>query len=84
MIEPNELQKLDQEIDEMLNKETKESLNEHLDKSSNPVMQGWICPRCGVVHSPFSMQCYCKPPIKVNYGSGTTYITPDTKITGAQ
>lgn len=29
-----------------------------------PHLQGWICPRCGVVHSPFVMQCNCPPPYK--------------------
>ena len=34
-------------------------------------LYGWICPRCGVVHSPFSAQCFCPPPIKVSTGIGT-------------
>lgn len=25
-------------------------------------MQGWICPRCVTVHSPFVQQCHCLPP----------------------
>jgi len=25
-------------------------------------MYGWICPRCGKVHSPFSTYCDCLPP----------------------
>lgn len=28
-----------------------------------PPMMGWICPRCGTVHSPFVQQCGCPPPI---------------------
>jgi hypothetical protein len=35
-------------------------------------MYGWICPRCGKVHSPFSTECSCPPPIKVWTGT-TTY-----------
>ena len=27
-----------------------------------PAIYGWICPRCGVVHSPFVMYCDCPPP----------------------
>ena len=41
-------------------------------KRDNPIpaMQGWICPRCGVVHSPFVTECTCPPPIRT--WSGTT------------
>ena len=29
---------------------------------SNPHPQGWICPRCGAVMSPFQINClYCRP-----------------------
>ena len=24
-------------------------------------LTGWICPRCGTVHSPFVTQCHCPP-----------------------
>lgn len=27
-----------------------------------PMMYGWICPRCGKVHSPYSTVCDCIPP----------------------
>ena len=29
-----------------------------------PVLTGWICPRCGVVHSPFVTECNCPAPVK--------------------
>lgn len=25
-------------------------------------LYGWICPRCGTVHSPFVLTCGCPPP----------------------
>ncbi len=34
-------------------------------------MQGWVCPRCGKVHSPYSMECNCTPPMRVWTGSST-------------
>lgn len=36
-----------------------------------PLFYGWICPRCGVVHSPFSTQCNCPPPVNVSTGAST-------------
>jgi len=35
------------------------------------MLYGWICPRCGLVHSPYSMTCGCTPPIKVWIGTTT-------------
>jgi hypothetical protein len=47
-----------------------------------PVLSGWICPRCGVVHNPFVTKCDCPPPIRT--GTGTTtdnnnILIPDEK-----
>jgi len=40
------------------------------DKPKNTFgMYGWICPRCGTVHSPFSSRCDCPPP---THTMGTT------------
>ena len=38
---------------------------------ATPMLTGWICPRCGKVHSPFSMQCDCQPEIRVWTGTST-------------
>ena len=40
-------------------------------ETNPPMLTGWICPRCGKVHSPFSMQCDCPPPCKTWTGTGT-------------
>ena len=26
------------------------------------IAQGWMCPRCGRVHSPYTATCFCVPP----------------------
>lgn len=36
-----------------------------------PAMYGWICPRCGAVHSPFDLRCDCPPPVRTWISSGT-------------
>jgi hypothetical protein len=41
------------------------------DKLNHPTLYGWICPRCGVVHSPFVLQCGCPPPTITS--TGTTF-----------
>lgn len=28
-----------------------------------PIMYGWVCPRCGAVHSPYKYSCDCTPPM---------------------
>ncbi len=30
---------------------------------NQPFYYGWICPRCGKVHSPYSTHCDCTPPV---------------------
>ena len=37
-----------------------------------PQMQGWECPRCRTIHSPFVLECGCQPPVEIRYGTGTT------------
>ena len=34
-------------------------------------LTGWICPRCGKVHSPYSIQCDC-PPHSVTFTGTST------------
>ncbi len=33
---------------------------------------GWVCPRCGIVHSPWTLTCECKPPVLTTTGTTTT------------
>ncbi len=44
----------------------------------SPLMYGWICPRCGTVHSPFVTRCDCPPPTKtcdsINTEEGIIYL----------
>ena len=42
-------------------------------EQSRPVLTGWICPRCGVAHSPFVTECNCTPPVRVWDGTATYY-----------
>lgn len=37
---------------------TKKQQNKNKQKE-NPVLMGWVCPRCGKVHSPFVPSCDC-------------------------
>lgn len=34
--------------------------NESLQRADNH-QQGWVCPRCNVVHAPFVRACECRP-----------------------
>ena len=36
--------------------------NKNVSEKYSTPLQGWICPRCGTVHSPFVPQCHCSPP----------------------
>lgn len=41
-------------------------------------MQGWICPKCGRVYSPYTQMClYCK---NEGYETTTTLIIDDIKL----
>jgi hypothetical protein len=50
-------------------------------KTPDLPLQGWVCPRCRVVHAPFVKQCSCDPPTitsgswLVNDGEGITIKT---------
>lgn len=34
--------------------------------------QGWICPRCGMVHAPWARTCGCFPPSVASSGTDIT------------
>ena len=34
---------------------------------------GWACPRCGKIHSPYSVTCDCPPPTITTSGSTTLF-----------
>jgi hypothetical protein len=40
-----------------------------LPEEKQSTLYGWICPRCGVVHSPFVTECYCPPPTITSNGN---------------
>jgi hypothetical protein len=46
------------------------------EEDKEPKISGWICFRCGTIHSPFVTQCHCQPPITVSTGTETDQ-TPD-------
>ena len=41
------------------------------ESSKTGMLYGWICPRCGKVHSPYSTNCDCPPESKVWTGTST-------------
>jgi DNA-directed RNA polymerase subunit RPC12/RpoP len=45
-----------------------------IQRDNIPPLQGWICPRCGKVHSPFISECDCPPPTRTWTGTGTEVI----------
>jgi len=55
--------------------EAKEHINQEVEKRiaerMPPAMYGWICPRCGAVHSPYSTACHCLPPVRTWTGTST-------------
>lgn len=40
-------------------------------KCGEGLLNGWVCPRCGKVHSPFSTNCDC-PPQVITFTGATT------------
>jgi hypothetical protein len=49
-------------------------------EQQTPPMQGWICPRCGTVHSPFITECSCPLPTKIWWDSTTRELKEDGKL----
>lgn len=44
---------------------------------SQPIAQGWECPKCGRVYSPSMVMCsYCVPKATVTTGTSNIGITP--------
>jgi DNA-directed RNA polymerase subunit RPC12/RpoP len=41
--------------------------------NQNNILYGWICPRCGKVHSPYSTQCDCPPSSIISNSVTYTY-----------
>lgn len=54
-------------IEEFFNQEVEKRIEERMP----PAMYGWICPRCGAVHSPYSTACHCLPPARTWTGTST-------------
>lgn len=42
-----------------------------LNTTLSPSVYGWVCPRCGKVHSPYSIECNCTPLVNT-FSSPTT------------
>lgn len=59
MSNTNDVQKAKDEIEKAFNEI----------KTPAPVMMGWMCPRCGVVHGPFVQRCDCHPAYKTSTGT---------------
>jgi hypothetical protein len=38
------------------------------DEIVNPLINGWICARCGMSHSPYVSHCNCAPPTFASSG----------------
>lgn len=53
--------------------EAEDYINQEVEKriAETVAMYGWICPRCGAVHSPFELRCDCPPPVRTWISSGT-------------
>jgi len=52
-------------IEPLINQEVEKRIAETV------AMYGWICPRCGAVHSPFDLRCDCPPPVRTWISSST-------------
>ena len=59
------LDKIWDAVDKLFNQEVEKRIAETV------AMYGWICPRCGAVHSPFDLRCDCPPPVRTWISSGT-------------
>ena len=59
------LDKIWDAVDKLFNQEVEKRIAETV------AMYGWICPRCGAVHSPFDLRCDCPPPVRTWISSST-------------
>ena len=72
------LNKLESKLDDALSKETTESLtnwlnNKRMEKNVTTI-QGWECPKCGSVYSPYTSKCSVCPQGTIT-SSGTNITT---------
>jgi len=69
------LDKIWDAVDKLFNQEVEKQIAESMpsEEVNQPIIQmyGWICPRCGAVHSPFELRCDCPPPVRTWISSGT-------------
>lgn len=61
------------EAEELINQEVEKRIMECWSQSyrerNQPMLYGWICLRCGAVHSPYSTECHCLPPVRIWTGT---------------
>jgi hypothetical protein len=57
-----------EQLEYLINQEVEKRIADRMP----PAMYGWICPRCGAVHSPYSTACHCLPPVRTWTGTSTS------------
>jgi len=50
-----------------------EALCHECKQKALPSLQGWICPRCGKVNSPFVVECDCGPQVITTTSGDTSF-----------
>jgi hypothetical protein len=49
--------------------------SEQCNCKDEPLPKGWECPRCGKIHSPYSLSCDCYPKATTKSTTTGTYFT---------